>query len=62
MYEVKQFDTWDYISNLFYGNEYHVSLLLLSNPKYSNTVVFAGGEKLIIPELDEAESTAVWRN
>ena len=58
-----QGDTWDKISFEQYGSEYFVNELLLSNAKYNDVVVFAGGEKLAIPdiEIESNETLPQWR-
>lgn len=58
-----QGDTWDKISFEQYGSEYFVNELLLSNAKYNDVVVFAGGEKLVISdiEIESNETLPPWR-
>lgn len=62
-YIAKQGDTWDLISYNVYGNEYHMSTLILANYIYVDVVVFEGGEILRIPELNTTDTSklAPWR-
>lgn len=56
-YVTIQGDTWDKIAYDTLGSEYLLPLLLESNPKHRNVVIFSGGINLIIPDIDMAEFT-----
>lgn len=62
-YVARQGDTWDLISYRSYGSEYHITELVLANYQFINTVIFDGGEVLIIPELATEKSSLLppWR-
>jgi phage tail protein X len=62
-YIAKQGDTWDLISYNMYGSEYHITELILANYEYVDVLIFNGGEVLIIPELNDTDTSALppWR-
>lgn len=45
-------DTWDLIAFKTLGNEMYTALLMESNIKYRNTVIFPAGVVLTIPEIE----------
>ncbi len=49
-------DTWDLIAFRILGSESHTHLLIESNLKYVDTVVFSAGVTLVIPEVVEKQS------
>lgn len=55
MITAKQGQTWDMISFEAYGSEYYVWELMLANPELHGIVVFEGGERIVIPELEDEE-------
>lgn len=55
MITAKQGQTWDMISFEAYGSEYYVWELMLANPELHGTVVFEGGERIVIQELEDEE-------
>ena len=62
-YVAIQGNTWDLISFKYFGSEYHISELILANPDYVDVVIFDGGEKLKIPEINITDTSllAPWR-
>lgn len=59
-------DTFDQIARLVYGSEAYACELLNANPVYAATLVFAGGEVLVLPDVDtngrtKQQSSAPWR-
>ncbi len=48
-------DTWDNIAFKVYGNEKLAGLLIDANTKYIETVIFSGGIKINVPELQETQ-------
>ncbi len=63
-YTTQAGDTWDRISYEQYGDETLIAPLLEANPDYIETAVFDFGTKIIIPNLDKADSSVFlppWR-
>ena len=62
-YETNQGETWDTISQDFYGSPYHVKELIECNRQYSDVVVFDANVELNIPILEEKSSVtlAPWK-
>lgn len=50
-YHAVQGDTWDMISYKVYGHEQGVGLLIKSNPKYIDTVIFKANVVINIPDF-----------
>ena len=53
-YTAIQGDTWDLIAYRVWGSEYLLPRLLEVNPNFRDIIVFSGGEKLNVPEVDTA--------
>ena len=51
-YVTSQGETWDTISEDFYGTPYMVSNLIDCNPQYTGVLIFDAGVELSIPILD----------
>ncbi len=49
-------DTWDLIAFKMLESELYTNLLIKSNLKYVDTVVFSAGVTLVIPEVIEKQS------
>lgn len=45
-------DTWDLIAYKTLGSEYLLPILLEENQQYRNTIIFPGGIKLSVPDID----------
>ncbi len=62
-YTAKQGDTWDLISFILYSSEYYIAELILANPDHSDVIIFEGGEVLIIPIINNTDTSllAPWR-
>lgn len=59
-----QGDTFDSLAYRLYGQERMSRYLRAYNREFSDTVIFNGGEELIVPLLSQAESTETlppWR-
>ena len=59
-------DTFDQIALQVYGKESYAYELMNANPQYASTLVFCGGEVLMLPERASVEhtkqqSSAPWR-
>jgi hypothetical protein len=52
-YAVSAHETFDGISLQVYGSESFAHVLIAANPDYSHVLRFHGGERLIVPELDD---------
>lgn len=50
-YETVQGDTFDIIAKKFYGNENRIDILIEHNKNYLDTVFFAAGVEIFIPDL-----------
>lgn len=61
-YVTVQGDTWDKIAYETLGSEYLLPILLESNSNHRKVVIFSGGIKLNIPDIDTSEFTErpVW--
>ncbi len=57
-YEAVAGDTWDSIAFDFYTDEKMASVLIQANTKYADTLLFEGGEVLMIPVLEDSETPA----
>ena len=56
-------DLWDMISYNVYGSEEYMGLLIQTNPKYIDTVVFKSGIEINAPDLDENDiDLPPWRS
>ncbi len=53
VYRTKSGDTWDKISKIVYGTEYHADILMAANPEQIETFIFEAGTMLFVPELVE---------
>ncbi|WP_342471642.1 hypothetical protein MHH70_12555 [Metasolibacillus sp. FSL H7-0170] len=53
-YITVQGETWDLIAYRLWGSEYLLPLLLEANQQYRNIIIFDGGIKLKVPEIDTA--------
>ena len=69
-YRASAGESFDLVALLVYGDEKYAAELMNANPDYCGLVVFAGGETLVLPELqipahnDEAalaNTIAPWR-
>lgn len=63
-YVAKQGETWDGIAFIAYKVERMAHHIIQANPRYINTLLFTGGERLKIPIVDELETPATlppWR-
>ena len=49
----QQGQTWDMISYIAYGNEFYTKELRHANTKYHDTIIFDGGEEIMIPEIED---------
>lgn len=56
-YTTIQGDTWDLISYRLWGSEYLLPLLLEANMQHRDIVVFDGGIKLNVPDVDTTTYT-----
>ena len=58
----KQNEAWDMIARRELGSEYFAKDIMLENQALHDTVIFDGGEEVIIPEYDdgEAEEDTTW--
>lgn len=58
-----QGDTWDKISYDQFGSEFYVTELMLVNGRYTDTIIFSGGEVLNIPDISvyDTDSLPPWR-
>ena len=64
IYTTREGDTFDLLSLRYYDEEKLANYIIEANPDYADVVVFEGGVKLIIPIIDEPETTetkAPWR-
>ena len=57
IYEAVAGDTWDSIAFDFYTDEMMSTRLIQENKEYADVLIFDGGERLILPILDEDEET-----
>ena len=57
IYEAVAGDTWDSIAFDFYTDEMMSTSLIQENKEYADVLIFDGGERLILPILDEDEET-----
>ncbi|MHC1683682.1 MAG: tail protein X [Clostridiaceae bacterium] len=58
-YKTLEGDTWDSIALDFYNDEYKASEIIVVNPQYVTTLIFASGIVLRIPVLEVKESEAL---
>lgn len=56
-YRTIQGDTWDIISYKNYGSEKYVDILIDANYKHRETVFFAAGVVLSLPEINTNEKS-----
>lgn len=56
VYTTNAGDMWDSIALSQLGNEFYANQIIEANLQYSNTVTFATGVKLVIPELISSNS------
>ena len=52
-------ETFDKVALDMYGDEKYAHVLIGANPELCHKISFDGGEVLDVPELTEAESTAL---
>lgn len=57
IYETVAGDTWDSIAFDFYTDEMMSTRLIQENKEYADVLIFDGGERLILPILDEDDET-----
>lgn len=50
-----QYETWDILAKKHLGYEYYAKDIMLANPQYADTVIFEGGEQIIIPDFADSE-------
>ncbi len=48
-------DQWDWLALIFYKSEKYAADLMSANPEYSGVSVFSGGEKILIPRIEDTE-------
>lgn len=62
-YITSQGDTWDIIALKTFGSEKYMRELINSNTGYRETVVFSGGIKLKIPQIETpiADNLPPWK-
>ncbi|MFD5019993.1 hypothetical protein ACFWMP_13915 [Paenibacillus sp. NPDC058367] len=53
IYETMAGDTFDSISLDFYDDEHYSSEIIQANLKYRKTIIFSGGESLLIPIIED---------
>lgn len=58
IYTAKAGDTWDLIAFRAWEDEKLMHRLIAANPGLSIVVVFTGGERVRIPDIDEQLNTA----
>lgn len=56
-YTTVQGDTWDLIAYRLWRSEYLLPLLLEANPKHRDVIIFDGGIKLNVPDIDTTTYT-----
>ena len=57
MYKTVQGDTWDIISKKIYGTEKFMTLLMTSNPKIADIVIFPAGIEIQAPQINTTSET-----
>lgn len=57
-YITAQGDTWDLIAYRLWGSEYLLPCLLEANPQYRYIIIFEGGIKLNVPDVDTTSYTS----
>ena len=57
LYTASAGDTWDSIAFAMYTEEREASTLIEANPGMAHVVTFEGGETVIVPLIEEAESS-----
>ena len=64
IYTAAKGDTWDSIAYKAYLDESLASVVLQANPRMCSTVMFEGGEKIVVPILTQEtmpKSLPPWR-
>ena len=57
IYTAKAGDTWDRLAFNAWTDEGLMHLLIAANPDLASIVVFEGGEKVLIPDIEEPQHT-----
>lgn len=63
-YTTKEGDFFDLLALRYYDEEKMAHHIIQANPDYADVIIFDGGIKLVIPVVEETESTelkAPWR-
>lgn len=64
VYTARAGDTWDSIAYSAYLQEQMASVVIQANPRLGSTVVFEGGEQIVVPIVSEvatADTLPPWR-
>lgn len=59
IYTTQAGDTFDSIALDFYNDETFSSTIIQANLRYCNTLVFQGGEELLIPIIEQPQATTL---
>lgn len=57
-YRVSMGESFDSIALAVYGDEKYAAELMCRNSSYIGTLIFSGGEELILPQVDTTEEQA----
>lgn len=63
-YTTREGDSFDLLALRYYDEEKMAHHIIQANPDYADVIIFDGGVKLVIPVVEETESTelkAPWR-
>lgn len=59
IYTAAKGDTWDSIAYKAYGDEFQFVQIMEANRDKSDTVVFDGGESVVVPDVVISEDTII---